>query len=129
MTIFTVDTLSDDPSAGLTLREALAPADGPVFEEILDFNRGQVDKSDLRTIDANQGAAGNQPFHFIGAALFGPAQRHVEASNGDFLIAGSTDADAAAEFALVVHTGIPGLKVSDFLLQIARQGSISSVAG
>ncbi len=28
MTTFTVDTLSDDPTAGLTLREALAAADG-----------------------------------------------------------------------------------------------------
>ena len=40
MTTFTVDTLSDDPTAGLTLREALAAADGAAGADTIEFAAG-----------------------------------------------------------------------------------------
>ena len=84
---------------------------------ILDFNRGQGDKIDLRTIDANEGAPGNQPFQFVGtAAVSGLAQLHVEAFDGDFLVTGNVDADPAADFAIVARTGLASLRAADFLL-------------
>ena len=39
-----------------------AAPDGPAYDEIFDFNRSQGDKIDLRSIDANEGAPGNQTF-------------------------------------------------------------------
>ena len=53
-------------------RDRRGRPDGPAYEEILDFNRGQGDKIDLRAIDANAGAAGNQKFAFVGAAAHWP---------------------------------------------------------
>ena len=90
-----------------------APPGGPDYEEILDFNRSQGDMIDLRTIDANEEVAGNQAFRFGGS---GVGRIQVEAFGGDFLVSGSTEGDAAAEFAFVVRTGLSGLKASDFLL-------------
>ena len=40
MTTFTVDTLSDDPAAGATLREALALADGAAGADRIEFAAG-----------------------------------------------------------------------------------------
>ena len=94
-----------------------APPDGPAYDEILDFNRAEGDKIDLRTIDANESAPGNQPFRFVGtAAVSGPAQLHVEAFDGDFLVTGNVDVDPAADFALVVRTDLASLRAADFLL-------------
>ena len=46
----------------------------------------------------------------------GPAQLHVEAFDGDFLVTGNVNADPAADFAFVVRTGLASLRASDFLL-------------
>ena len=74
-------------------------------------------RSTCATIDANEGAPGNQPFPFVGAAaLSGPAQLHVEAFDGDFLVTGNVDADPAADFAIVVRTDLASLRAADFLL-------------
>ena len=65
-----------DGGAGVTIDANEAQPD----TGILDLNRGRGDKIDLRTIDANEGALGNQPFQFVGtAAPSGPGQLHVEA--------------------------------------------------
>ena len=83
----------------------------------MDFNRTEGDKIDLRGIDASAGKPGNQPFKFIGdAALTGPGQLHVETFDGDFLVSGNVDADLAADFAIVVRTGLTSLRATDFLL-------------
>ena len=75
------------------------------------------DKIDLRTIDDDEGAPGNQVFQFVGGAgLSGPAQLYGETFDGDFLATGNIDADAAADFAIVVRTGLAGLRASDCLL-------------
>jgi Ca2+-binding RTX toxin-like protein len=92
-----------------------APATGPGYDEILDFVRS--DKIDLRAIDANAGASGNQAFRFIaGQPLSGPAQLNVQAFEGDLLVTGSTNADAAAAFAFVVRTDLASLRAADFVL-------------
>lgn len=95
-----------------------APADGPGYEEFRAFSRSDGDKIDLHEIDANRtNISPNDAFTFIGgAALSGPAQLHVEAFGGDFLVTGSTDADAAPEFAFVVRTGLTALAATDFVL-------------
>ena len=95
-----------------------APATGPAYEEIRSFSRPDGDKIDLHEIDANAAnGQSNDAFTFVGGtALSGPAQLHVEAFGGDFLVTGSTDADAAAEFAFVVRTGLTSLTAADFLL-------------
>ena len=101
-----------------TLRaaEEAAPG-GPAYEEFLGFNRSQGDKIDLRTIDADAAAGGNQKFAFVGGdPLDGPAQLHVEAFDGDFLVSGNVNADPEADFAFIVRTGLASLRASDFLL-------------
>jgi Ca2+-binding RTX toxin-like protein len=96
---------------------AAAPADGPRYEEILDFSRQERDRIDVTRIDADDGRSGNQAFAFLGSTpLTGARQLHVEAFDGDFLVTGSTDADAAAEFAFVVRTDLASLQAGDFLL-------------
>ena len=83
-----------------------AAADGPVYEEFLDFNRpGRQDRPARHRCRHGQ-ADGNQPFEFIGdAPLTGPGQLHVETFDGDFLVSGTVDADLAADFAILVRTG------------------------
>ena len=95
---------------------AEAPPAGPGYDEILDFTR--QDEIDLRNLDANEGRRGNQAFDFLGTgALIGAAQLRYEATaDGDFLVTGSTDADAAAEFAFIVRTDLTSLRAGDFML-------------
>ena len=96
--------------------EEAAPG-GPAYEEFLGFNRSQGDKIDLRTIDADAGAGGNQKFAFVGGdPLDGPAQLRVEAFDSDFLVSGNIDSDPEADFAFIVRTGLASLRASDFLL-------------
>ena len=73
---------------------------------------------DLREIDADVSAGGNQAFRFIGDAPFTRAgQVHAEATtDGDFLVSGNVDRDLDADFAFVVHTGVAKLVATDFLL-------------
>jgi hypothetical protein len=96
-----------------------APARGPRYDEIMDFSRSEGDKINLRLIDADAATSGvNDTFRFIGKqALTGAAQVRYEATaDGDFLVSGSNDADAAAEFAFIVRTDLAVLRGSDFLL-------------
>ena len=95
-----------------------APVGGPGYDEILDFSRYQGDRIDLREIDADVSAGGNQAFRFIGDAPFTRAgQVHAEATtDGDFLVSGNVDRDLDADFAFVVHTGVAKLVATDFLL-------------
>ena len=112
-----LDRLTGGSGADRFSVRAVTEADptGPAYEEILDFTRTAGDKIDLRTIDADDGAPGNHVFQFVGGtALSGPAQLHVEAFDGDFLVTGNVDAEAAADFAIVVRTSLAGLRASDF---------------
>ena len=95
-----------------------APAEGPTYDEILGFIRAEHDVIDLRPIDARAGQPGDQAFALIGREAFtGGGQLRYEANaDGGFLVQGNTDADLAADFAFVVHTGLANLKEADFLL-------------
>jgi Ca2+-binding RTX toxin-like protein len=82
---------------------------------IADFSFAQGDRVDLRSIDANQGQAGNQAFKFVGTANFTAAgQVRYSVSEGDAFIALNTDADADAE--AVIHIEQLGVKAGWFLL-------------
>ena len=115
-----VDRLQGDAGADRFALRLLsdAPAGGPGYDEILDFSRAEHDRIDVSALDAKAGAAGNQAFAFVGTAEFTAAgQLRFEASgDGAFLVEGNVDRDLAADFALVVHTALAGLKAADFLL-------------
>jgi serralysin len=70
------------------------------------------DVIDIRNIDGNDLLAGDQAFDFIGGAAF-TAAGQLRYSGG--VLQGSTDADAAAEFAIQL-TGAPSLVGADFFL-------------
>ena len=75
-----------------------------------------TDDIDLMGIDANTAIAGNQAFRWLGtAALTGPGEVGFFTSNGNTIIRGSNDADAAKEFEIQL-TGIKPLTVDDFYL-------------
>ncbi|MEJ5988354.1 M10 family metallopeptidase C-terminal domain-containing protein [Ramlibacter sp. PS3R-8] len=78
-----------------------------------DFQRG-ADRIDLRTIDANAAAGGDQAFSgFIGAARAFNAPGQLKFRDG--VLYGNTDNDPAAEFAIRV-TGVAGLSDPDVML-------------
>ncbi|MCD6076315.1 MAG: Hemolysin-type calcium-binding region [Ramlibacter sp.] len=90
---------------------------GNAVDSIADFLRG-TDKIDLSALDANAKAAGVQDFKFIGAKDFGAnatGQLRFEVSGGKLMLLGSTDADAAAEFAVEI-VGLRTLGASDLIL-------------
>jgi Ca2+-binding RTX toxin-like protein len=106
------DTLAG--GTGNDLFRILSPGDSPLAgaDRILDFSRGGaagVDRIDLRIIDADAVAAGNQAFAFIGAAAFaggGAAGqlRTVVAAPGLVRVEGDTNGDGAADVAIDVMT-------------------------
>ena len=95
-----------------------APPDGPRYDEILDFARAQHDQIDLQPIDARRGIEGDQAFSFVGRQEFTVAGqlRYEATADGGFLVSGNTDRDLAADFVLIVRTGLEQLREGDFLL-------------
>lgn len=96
---------------------------GPTgYDVITDFVRGS-DKIDLSLIDGNPATEGPDALHFIGSAGFsddatGQLRYVYDSVNDRVMLYGSTDADAAAEFAVQVNGlgTLTGLAASDFLL-------------
>ena len=84
---------------------------------IYDFNYAQGDRIDLRLIDANVFAAGDQAFTFIGTAAFtGVAgQLHVQVAGGNTIVSGDVNGDKVADFAITV-AGANVLSSSNYLL-------------
>ncbi|MCE3272944.1 MAG: hypothetical protein K0S57_3341, partial [Ramlibacter sp.] len=77
-----------------------------------------VDRIDLGALDADATAFGQQHFTFIGSASFGAdatGQLRFALEDDTLVLYGSTDADAAAEFAVQV-TGTTELSASDLIL-------------
>jgi Ca2+-binding RTX toxin-like protein len=93
-----------------------APAESLVGgnrDRILDFNRGQGDKIDLSTIDADiRGTPGNQKFTFIGAAAF--THHDGELRFSSHVLQGDVNGDGRADFEIFVNAA--SLLKTDFML-------------
>ena len=86
---------------------------------IADFKAGGADRIELTTIDANGAGAGNGTFSFIGTAAFSAnatGQLRYAQMGGVTYIEGSTNADATAEFTLVLNNYTAPLVAGDFFL-------------
>lgn len=98
-------------------------ADKFVFNAVSEIGRGAArdviqdfshdDLIDLRAIDANTKAAGDQAFRFIGTKAFTKHAGELTIKNG--IVAGDVNGDGIADFHLEVR-GVTGLHASDFLL-------------
>ena len=68
-------------------------------------------------MDANTALAGDQAFKFLGtvSAFTGNATGQPRVDALHHILYGSTDADTAAEFAIVL-TGVSSLSAADFML-------------
>jgi serralysin len=84
-------------------------------DEIVDFVSG-TDKIDLRGIDGNAGAAGDQAFSFIGNADFSNVAGELRAysADGDNFVAGDVNGDGVADF--IINLGGSSAVASDFFL-------------
>ena len=81
-------------------------------DAIRGFNTG--DKIDISGIDANEGLGGNQEF-VIATSLTGAGQITISQNATKTIIRGSTDADADAEFMIVLNAPV-ALSDTDFIL-------------
>jgi Ca2+-binding RTX toxin-like protein len=98
------DYLSGGPGADTFVWSSIHDTDDVTFlgtvDVITDFSRAEGDRIDLRPIDANQTAPGNQDFTFLtdeGAAFTGAGQLRWVRDGGDTLISLNTDADLDSE--------------------------------
>lgn len=87
------------------------------WDTITDFKTSDRDKIDLLGVDANTALTGNQAFTFIGAVstFTGNATGQLRFDATAHILYGSTDANTAAEFAIVL-TGVNSLAVADLVL-------------
>jgi serralysin len=77
-----------------------------------DFVRG-VDHIDLRTIDANTAATGDQAFSFIGGNAFTGQVGQLNVVNG--VLSGGVNGDKVSDFQIKV-SGVSALAAADFYL-------------
>jgi Ca2+-binding RTX toxin-like protein len=82
-----------------------------------DFQSG-VDKVDLSRIDASSLVGGNQAFTWIGSNAFSGSagQLRTYEADGYRWVAGDTNGDSVADFAIALQSGTPPLVQGDFLL-------------
>lgn len=87
-------------------------------DRISDFKHGQ-DDIDLRTIDANSNAGGNQNFKFISTKAFthlaGEVHVRYEGGGARTIVEGDVNGDSKADF-MIELTGNINLSASDFIL-------------
>ncbi len=93
-----------------------SPAGEANRDRILDFTSSDV--IDLRSIDANALAAGNQTFTFIGSAAFtGAGQVRFETDlNGNTIVQADVDGNLTADLEILLQTYTRGPNKDDFLL-------------
>ncbi|MGK9169541.1 M10 family metallopeptidase C-terminal domain-containing protein [Inquilinus limosus] len=86
-------------------------------DRIVDFSHAEGDRIDLRPIDADIGAGGNQAFRFIGTAAFShhAGELHYAVAGGTTTVSGDVDGDGAADFSIAL-TGSISLVAGDFVL-------------
>jgi uncharacterized delta-60 repeat protein len=87
------------------------------WDTITDFKTSEGDKIDLQGLDANTALAGHQAFTFIGtvSTFTGDATGQLRFDAATHILYGSTNADTAAEFAIVL-TGVDSLASTDLVL-------------
>ncbi|MCX7256971.1 MAG: alpha/beta hydrolase-fold protein [Polaromonas sp.] len=87
------------------------------WDTITDFKTSEGDKIDLLGVDANPALAGDQADSFLGAVstFTGDATGKLRFDAASHILYGSTDADTAAEFAIVL-TGVSSLSAANFVL-------------
>ena len=107
------DTMSGNSGEDRFLfRSASDSAVGANRDVITDFDRSE-DQIDLRSIDADSRARGNQEFDFIGSRGFTRDAGEVRFSGG--ILSGDVNGDGRADFEVAL-TGVTNLSVDDFLL-------------
>jgi Ca2+-binding RTX toxin-like protein len=86
-------------------------------DSIGDFSRAQQDRIDLRAIDADAGAGGDQNFQFLGTGAFSGAagELRVGTSETGRYVEGDVDGDKVADFFIQV-SGTQPLVGTDFIL-------------
>jgi len=92
--------------------KATSDSHGSVFDTIRDFQRGS-DHIDLRSIDANSTAAGNQAFTFLSKSAFHGKAGELRYAGG--VLSGDVNGDKAADFKVHV-TSLAALSKADFYL-------------
>jgi len=110
------DTLGGGSGADIFLFSRISDSMDKAFDTITDFARGE-DDINLRRIDANEDARGNQAFDFIGKEHFHKeaGELRFDVTGGSATIAGDTDGDGKADFLLVLED-VGKIKASDFIL-------------
>jgi Ca2+-binding RTX toxin-like protein len=85
-------------------------------DQIRDFSHSQGDRIDLRILDANEQATGDQAFQFVGQAQFMAAgQLRFYQQNGDTVVEANTYGTAGAEMKIVLDP-LVSLQATDFVL-------------
>lgn len=111
------DSLRGGDGADLFVFERAQESRNAARDLVVDFTRG-MDRIDLSALDADAASDGQQHFTFIGSAGFGAdatGQLRFALEDDSLVLYGSTDADAAAEFAVQV-TGTTELSAGDLIL-------------
>ena len=86
------------------------------YDTISDFAHG-VDRVDLSAIDADQGAAGDQAFAFIGTGAFSGTAGELRYTSeaGSSYLAADVDGDGKGDL-LIAFEGVEALSAGDFVL-------------
>lgn len=86
-------------------------------DTIYDFSRKQGDRIDLKAIDADKTAGGNQAFTFIGSEKFNEkaGELRYQKNGGDTFVLGDVNGDGKSDFAIKVDASL-NLTKADFLL-------------
>jgi serralysin len=86
---------------------------GPAARDVIDDFASGIDRMDLRSIDANSNAVGDQAFLFIGSSAFHGKVGELNFRSG--IVAGDVNGDGLADFQIKVMN-LSALSGSDFLL-------------
>jgi serralysin len=106
------DSLRGGPGRDLFIFGSASESRGSAIDTIKDFVRG-YDRVDLRAIDANGKASGNQAFAFIGKSAFSGKAGQLKFSSG--IVSGDINGDAVADFKIKMAS-VSVLAKGDFYL-------------
>ena len=110
------DILTGGLGADLFDFNSITESAGVNIDTIADFNRLQLDKIDLSTIDAKSGTPLiNDAFTFIGNSAFSNVAGQLMFDNATHSIYGDINGDSVADFQIIL-TGVTNLLATDFIL-------------